>query len=1026
MKFKFKRQAFQDEAVRAVVDCFTGQTYDVSRFMLEQAVRAEDKQTVLALEEEDFRADIGFKNKEIKLVESEVLANIQAVQRRNGLTVSDKLEGKYNLTVEMETGTGKTYTYIKTMFELNKQYGWSKFIVVVPSVAIREGVYKAFQITEEHFMEEYGRKARYFIYNSKQLHELNSFAADAGINVMIINSQAFNARGKDARRIYMELDEFQSRMPIEVIARTNPIVIIDEPQSVEGAKTKEALKLFNPLFTLRYSATHRPGQEFNKVYRLDALDAYNRKLVKKISVKGITVKGTTSTEGYLYLEGIEINEKQAPVAKLEYEVKTPSGIKRVTCKRRVNDDLYQLSGNLEQYHGYKIAEINAYKNIVEFTNGVVIAAGELQGDVTEQNYRRIQIRETILSHLEKERTLFSQGIKVLSLFFIDKVAKYRQYDKDGNALNGEYATMFEEEYLAACNKYITLFQDDPYVKYLQGIAVRDTHKGYFSIDKKSKQFIDPKDGGVKESDDVDAYNLIMRDKETLLSFAEPTRFIFSHSALREGWDNPNVFQICTLKHSDSAIKKRQEVGRGLRLCVDQHGNRMDEQALGDAVHEINILTVVASESYEDFVRALQSEIADALSERPKQADVAFFLNKALVSVQGERRLIDESLAKKLNKALYKAGYIDEVDNLTPAYFEAVASGNFSLPGELTDYTISVVKLLETMYSPHKPMADNERKRNIPALVPNHNFYRQEFQELWKEINKKTAYTVQFSSDELIAKCIKALDAELTLPDIQYTVTAGTLEAFQSKEQLAQGEAFQTEKSATKSLVAVASSRVRYDLIGKLMEETKLTRRTIAAILSGISPITFALFRKNPEAFIQRAGKIINEQKAATVIQGISYDIIDGSFDTSIFTINSLQAVLGENAHPLKKHIYDYLLTDSKGERNFANKLDISEEVCVFAKLPRGFYIPTPIGKYNPDWAIVFKDSDVKYVYFIAETKGSLASLELRDIEKAKIHCARQHFARISSSKLKYDVVDSYEKLLEIVKGNHVGQHLAAN
>lgn len=1013
MKIKFKHQQFQLDAVKSIVDCFVGQPNEQSRFTLDKGRRVKHEQ--LNLESYNKLSDVGFRNNPIKLTDDEILANIQAVQRRNGLKQSERLEGRYNLTVEMETGTGKTYTYIRTMFELYKTYGWSKFIVVVPSIAIREGVFKSFQMTEDHFMAEYGTKARYFVYNSKQLHQIETFASDAGINVMIINSQAFAARGKDARRIYMELDDFQSRKPIDVIASTNPILIIDEPQSVEGKITKEALKSFNPLFTLRYSATHR--EDYNKVYRLDALDAYNMKLVKKISVKGISVKGTSGTESYLYLEGIDVSNKHAPIARLEYEVRTKNGLTKKTKKIRTGDDLYQLSGQLEQYRGYKVSEINGQKNCIEFTNGVTLQAGDVQGDVNELHFRRIQIRETIKSHFEKERALFHQGIKVLSLFFIDEVAKYRQYDSDGNERNGIYADIFEEEYLAVLNEHLSLFTDDPYVQYLNSIQVQDTHKGYFSIDKKSNRLVDPKVSRREtDSDDVDAYNLIMRDKERLLSFSEPTRFIFSHSALKEGWDNPNVFQICTLKHSDSTIKKRQEVGRGLRLCVNQNGDRIDSSVPGIDVHDINVLTVIASESYEEFAKQLQSEIAETLSERPQKVDTTFFLDEVLTNARGEQLRIDETLAKKLYRTFIRQGYVDDNDQLTDDYFAAVDNQQVVLPEELENYREALIELVKTNYVAGKTkLTENERSKNIEQLQPNHNFYKKEFQELWNQINKKTVYTVQFDSDELIRKCIVALDHNLQVPAVRYAIKHGEMQKIESKEQLKQGEAFVTRKTRAEYVDQAATSKIKYDLIGKLMDETRLTRKTIVRILTGIKPSTFLLFRKNPEEFIIRAARLINEQKATTIIESITYDVINETFEADVFTQNTLKGQLGQNAIPVEKHIYDYVVTDSKVERTFAKELDISQEVVVYAKLPRGFFIPTPLGNYNPDWAIVFKEGDVKYIYFIAETKGSMESLELREVEKAKIECARKHFAKLNTGKLKYDVVNNYEKLLEIVK-----------
>lgn len=1016
MRIKFKHQPFQLDAVKSIVGTFNGQPNEAPRFTLDKGRRQKAEYAGDLLQAVNNKSEYGFKNNSIKLLDHEILSNIQTVQRENGLKLSERLEGKYNLTVEMETGTGKTYTYIRTMFELYKKYGWSKFIIVVPSIAIREGVLKTFQITEDHFMAEYGSKARYFVYNSRQLHHIEKFAGDAGINVMIINSQAFAARGQDARRIYMELDEFNTRKPIDVIAGTNPILIIDEPQSVEGRKTKESLKLFKPLFTLRYSATHR--EEYNKVYRLDALDAYNMKLVKKISVKGISVKGTSGTESYMYLEGIDVSDKHAPVARLELEIRTKNGLSKKSLKIRSSDDLYPLSGQLEQYRGYKVSDINGRNNSVSFINGVTLQAGDVQGDVSELHLRRIQIRETIKSHFEKERVLFYKGIKVLSLFFIDEVAKYRQYDKDGNEHNGVYADMFEEEYMDLLNEQLSLFSDDPYIQYLNGIRVQGTHKGYFSIDKKSSRFIDSKVSARQtDSDDADAYDLIMRDKERLLSFEEPTRFIFSHSALKEGWDNPNVFQICTLKHSDSAIKKRQEVGRGLRLCVNQHGDRIDSSIPGVSVHEINLLTVIASESYEQFSKQLQHEIAAALSDRPRKADMGFFMDKLLTNARGEQLKIDEKLANKLQFTFIKNGYVDDQFQLTDAYYTAVEQQGVKLPDELTAYQEALVGLIESLYVAGKEeMTENERERNIPSVAVNGNFHKKEFMELWDRINRKSVYTVQFDSDELVRKCIGALDADLRVPSVRYAVKHGEMNRIESREQLKQGQAFVTLKTQTEFVHRTATTRIKYDLIGKLMDETRLTRKTIVAILSGVKQATFSQFRENPEEFIIRASKIMNEQKATTIIESITYDVVNETFHTDVFTKNTLKGQLGWNAVSVEKHIYDYVVTDSKIERAFAQALETSQEVQIYAKLPRGFFIPTPVGNYNPDWAIVFKEGTVKHIYFIAETKGSIESMELREVEKAKIECARKHFAQLSTDQVKYDVVNNYEKLLEIVKG----------
>jgi type III restriction enzyme len=1014
MRIKFKHQSFQQDAVKSVVDCFEGQPNEQSKFTLDRGKRQKTEQIKWDVEPGDEIENVGFKNHEVRLLEHEVLDNMKLVQKRQGLKQSDQLEGKYNLTVEMETGTGKTYTYIRTMYELYKKYGWSKFIIVVPSIAIREGVLKSFQMTEDHFMGEYGTKARYFVYNSKQLHHIDKFASDSGINVMIINSQAFAARGKDARRIYNELDDFQSRKPIDVIASTNPILLIDEPQSVEGPKTKESIKVFKPLFTLRYSATHR--EEYNKIYRLDALDAYNMKLVKKISVKGIYVKGTGGTESYLYLEGIDVSNKHAPVARLEYEVRTKNGLRKKTKKIRMNDDLYQLSSQLEQYKGYKVLEIDGQKNAIHFSNGKTLKAGDVQGDVNELHFRRIQIREAIKSHFEKERELYHRGIKVLSLFFIDEVAKYRQYGKDGDEQNGVYIDIFEDEYMTLLNEHLTLFTDDSYIQYLNNIRVEDTHKGYFSIDKKSRRMVDPKlTRKQTDSDDVVAYDLIMKDKEQLLSFEEPTRFIFSHSALKEGWDNPNVFQICTLKHSDSTIKKRQEVGRGLRLCVNKHGDRIDSSVPGIDVHEINALTVIASESYEQFAKQLQGEIAETLSERQRKVDVNFFLDRVLTNDRGETLNINDSIANKLQFSFIRNGYVDEQFQLTEDYFSAVEQQQVNFPDEFANFRGEIIELVKTIYVAGKEdLTEDGRSKNVEYLKLNENYHKKEFQQLWSQINKKTVYTVQFNSEELVRKCIWTLDSELRVPEVRYSIIHGEMKKIDSKDQLKQGEAFVQRESQTEYMKGNVNSRIKYDLVGKLMDETRLTRKTIVSILTGIKPITFFLYRKNPEEFIIRSARLINEQKSTTIVESLTYDVVNETFEKNIFTQNTLKGQFGQNAFPVEKHIFDYVVTDSKIERAFAEEMDISQEVQVYAKLPRGFFIPTPLGNYNPDWAIVFNEGNTKHIYFIAETKGSMESLELREIEKAKIECARKHFAKLNTGHLKYDVVNSYEKLMEIV------------
>ena len=1027
MKLKFKVQPYQTNAVNDVVDCFAGQPMTSGlTYRIDPGRKAQSS----AFEE-------GFKNADLALNDLQILENIQKVQRRQNLPVSQSLTDfttvnargerapvaatykrealaatRIHLDVEMETGTGKTYCYIKSIFEMNKRYGWSKFIVMVPSVAIREGIYKSLQITADHFTESYGKKARFFIYNSKRLHELESFSSDAGINVMVINIQAFAARGADNRRIYEELDDFQSRRPIDVIASNRPILILDEPQKMEGPATMEALPKFKPLFIMRYSATHRT--QHNRVHRLDALDAYNQKLVKKISVRGIQTRGLAGTNAFLYLEGIEISKK-APVARIEIEVKLASGeIKRQLKRLEFRDDLFVKSGGLDQYRGFTLSQIDAVNDTVEFTNGEVLRAGEANGDVSERDIRRIQIRETIKAHLDKEKQLFAQGIKVLSLFFIDEVVKYRDYDQADT--NGEYARVFEEEYELLKAEYLSelAIDNEAYRKYLAGISPAKTHNGYFSIDKKTNRLKDPALGARSvDSDDVDAYDLILKDKERLLSFAEPTRFIFSHSALREGWDNPNVFVMCLLKHSDNTISRRQEVGRGLRLSVDQHGDRMDHPAV---VHDINVLTVVASESYRDFVAGLQSEIAETLSSRPKQATADYFTGKTLTSEHGLVE-VTAAMAKQIYRYLLKNDYTDDTDHIADAYHDAKAAGSLAeLPEELKPYAEQIFQLIDSVFSEFQlPEIGDGRKPKTNPL--NANFEKQEFQELWDRINRKAVYRVEFDSAELIRKCVGALNSQLRVTPLQYTVKTGVQRDALTEQELAAGEGFADNDQATYQADSVASL-VKYDLVGKVAENTLLTRNTTASILGQMEEAIFKQFKQNPEHFIAEATRIISEQKATMVIERLAYDEVDERYGADIFTANQTGQDFSRATAKLKSHVYDYAIIDSNVERSFVQDLDTSSEVVVYAKLPRGFLIPTPVGDYNPDWAISFKSGSVRHIYFVAETKGTMSSMKLRGIEETKIACARKFFEeigqRVSQDGVKYDVVTDYGKLLDIV------------
>ena len=1015
LKLQFKHQKFQADAAKAVVDVFAGQPYLTPTYMMDRGV---GYQQASITDEEDFT---GWRNERIvpKLSDKIILEHLQKVQRANQIKPSERLEGHYNLTIEMETGVGKTYTYIKTMYELNKHYGWSKFIVVVPSIAIREGVYKSFQVTQEHFAEEYGKKIRFFIYNSSQLIEIDRFASDSSINVMIINSQAFNAKGKDARRIYMKLDEFRSRRPIDIIAKTNPILIIDEPQSVEGAQTKERLKDFCPLLTLRYSATHKADSIYNMVYRLDAMEAYNKRLVKKIAVKGITESGSTATEGYVYLEGINLS-KADPTATIQFDYKGATGIRKKTAKVGIGFNLYDNSGYLDEYkNSFVVKFIDGRDNSVEFLNGIKIYAGDVVGKVSEEQLRRIQIRETILSHIERERQLFHKGIKVLSLFFIDEVAKYKQYDEAGNPYNGIYADMFEEEYNDVVGHFQLEFGDEDYVKYLDAISAHDTHAGYFSIDKKGKMTDGKIDKKERTSDDIDAYDLIMKNKELLLDRdpkRSPVRFIFSHSALREGWDNPNVFQICTLKQSSSEVRKRQEVGRGLRLCVNQDGERMDVNALGSDVHTVNVLTVIASESYDSFARGLQEELADAVAGRPVSVTADLFKGKVITDIKGNEQVVDADMAQSIYFDLIVNGYIDGKGALTDKYYDDKANGEIKVAEEVADSRDAVIKILDTVYDANAMKPENSRDKNVELQVDPEKLAMPEFKALWKRISPKSVYVVNFDTDELVKKSIDALNTKLHVSKVFFKVEEGEMDEIKSKDELEEGNAFTKKKSSTydSGRRIRTNNSVKYDLVGKIVSETGLTRKAVVDILAGIDKTVFDQFAYNPEEFIIKASDLINDEKATAIVQHITYNMLDERYDTKIFTEPTIKGRLGVNAMKAQRHLYDHIIYDSTNERDFASDMDTSTDVAVYVKLPDSFYIATPVGKYNPDWAIAFYEGTVKHIYFVAETKGSMSSLQLRLIEESKIHCAREHFKAISSGNVVYDVVDSYQALLDRV------------
>lgn len=1093
MKITFKPLTYQLDAVQAVVDVFRGQEQLIgqTRYTLDMGTQPTPNRLpqqagldfgetdILqnsALQTYDMLDDenIGFANAPLFDL-NEILKNIQTVQAKQGLPKSDKLitadvikrnvesnltGSPLNLNIEMETGTGKTYTYLRTIFEMNKKYGWSKFIIVVPSIAIREGVNKSIAMMADDLLAEYGKKPRAFIYDSKALHHLESFSSDGGINIMIINVQAFNtikegANNEASRKIYASLDEFGSRRPIDVIRRNRPIIILDEPQKMGADKTLQSLANFNPLFILRYSATHK--RDYNLVYRLDALDAYNQKLVKKITVKGIEVKGLTGTNGYLYLQDVIVSSK-APVARLELEIKSTKGeFRREIRNIAKGDDLFVVSKEAEQYKDrYTVTQVTA--DSIEFANGIVLHVG--QGNVDDKDLRRIQIRETIRSHLDIEQRLFHKGIKVLSLFFIDEVAKYRQYDMDGNAVNGEYADIFEQAYTEEVGKRIDLnLTDDPYQDYLKAITAQGTHNGYFSLDK-NRHLIDPKTKLEKDeelgervlvADDIDAYDLILKDKESLLAFPEPldsdeqiarknVRFIFSHSALREGWDNPNVFVICTLKHSDNVISRRQEVGRGLRLAVDRHGTRMDSGylPLGE-VHRLNNLTVITNESYAEFVGNLQREMLANLATRPSKANPQYFTGKTLVSELGGQMVVDADTANEIFFYLRSHGYTDKAGNLSESYHQDKENGKLpELPEELKPFENSVHKLIGSVVNPNAfdSMFNNGNKPKNTINPDNLN--RKEFQALWRRINQKSIYQIGLDSDKLIAESISEIDKVSRernnnfVQSLTYTVKKSEQKDSLDYDTLRQGDSFGQVQSNREQYSVNVQTPIRYDLIGQVASRTNLTRRTVVAVLSKINSAVFSQFKHNPEAFISEVSRIINEQQAKLIVQNIVYELTQERYDSNDIFVSNIP--LSDNATKANRHVWEYVETDSDVERKFLAELEQHvNEVIVYAKLPKNFVIPTPFGGYNPDWAIAFNQDKIRHVYFVAETKGSTSEIDLRESEKQKIASAKAFFAKLqqiqgNNSELEqadtlaevekmpvsYEVVDSFDSLMQIV------------
>jgi len=1003
MRLQFKKQDYQAKATRAVVDLFKGQEKGSRVDITERKIIDEG---ILGKKTQEIKR---FSNKELN-PNLELLKNIQEVQKQDELLkLSIDLKAGLNFTVEMETGTGKTYVYTKTMYELNKHYGWNKFIIVVPSIAIREGVHKSLEITAEHFQSEYKKKIRYFIYdtkNSSNLVNISSYASSAQIEVIIMNYQAFATSSKESRKIYEKQDSMQSRRPIDVISSAKPIVIIDEPQRL-GKTAEKKLEEFKALFTLRYSATHK--NDFHKIYRLDAIDAYNQKLVKQISVKAIDVKGDSSTGGYIYFDSIKISANANPTALIEIDIKLTQSISKKYIRVNEGDNLFNLSNELRQYkESFVVKSINAYDNSITFLNGLKLYAGEVTGQLEEKHLRRIQIRETIRTHIQKEKELFKKDIKVLSLFFIDEVAKYRVYDENKSILKGEYELIFEEEYKKLIEAERTLF-DKEYFEYIDKFDVSDIHKGYFSIDKKGK----PLSKETDISNDVSAYDLIMKEKEKLLDFKEATRFIFSHSALKEGWDNPNVFQICTLKHSNSTDSKRQEIGRGLRVCVNKNGIRQDSNILDSEFFDINNLTVIASDSYEEFANTLQKEILESLSRETKITEKVLS-QITLINKSGDKLKIDKKLAQTLVNDWKQRGYIGDDEFITSKAIKDFKNNDFEVLPQFIGFENELKELVKKASSSAvvKNMINNSKKTNEIELNPNSNFDKKEFQELWNKINKKARYEINVDSEDLKTNSIEVINQTLEVTKVKVKITTGRQKSLLVVDDLSKDKNMMEESQNIYESMDYELGYTKYDLIGEIVKNTQLTRKTLVGILSKIREDKFLMFKLNPEDFIIKVSNIINTQKAKLLISGIKYFKSDKIYETDIFTIPNFKCNLGEDGDTIevKRHIYDYLKADSKVEKEFAKSME-NGQIVVYAKLPKDFKIPTPLGGYNPDWAVVFEKLDKKNIYFIAETKGNCDLMQLKGAEDLKIQYAKKYFECLADESITYDCVDSYSELV---------------
>jgi type III restriction enzyme len=970
MKLHFEPNLdYQLQAIEAVCDLFRGQEicrteFTVTRDPADPQMRLGFAQT-----------DLGIGNR-LTLLDEELLANLQAVQLRNGIAPSESLASG-DFTVEMETGTGKTYVYLRTIFELNKRYGFTKFVIVVPSLAIKEGVYKSLQIMEDHFRGLYaGVPFDYFLYDSAKLGQVRNFATSAQIQIMVVTVGAINK--KDVNNLYKDSEKTDGEKPIDLIKATRPIVIVDEPQSVDGGLSgagKQALDAMNPLCTLRYSATH--VDTHHMVYRLDAVDAYERRLVKQIEVASATVDDAHNKP---YVRLVSVSNKRGTIsAKVELDVEAAGGVQRREVTVYDRDDLEQTSKRAV-YRDCRVGEIRVAKGD-EFLELRVpggeqyLRPGQAWGDVDGLAIQREMIRRTIKEHLDKEKRLRPLGIKVLSLFFIDEVAKYRQYDADGNPVKGVYARIFEEEYKRLANHpdYRTLFQEVDLSR-----AAEEVHEGYFSIDKKSKRAVDTTESnqGGREAAEQ-AYNLIMKDKEKLLSFETPLKFIFSHSALREGWDNPNVFQICTLRDIQTERERRQTIGRGLRLCVNQDGLRLRG-------FEVNTLTVVATESYEQFAENLQKEIEAETGIKFGIVEAHHFVAVAIKSADGTVTPLGIEKSKALWEHLKSAGYIDARGKVQESLKQALVNRHIELLEEFQPYQVQIADIIAKVAGRLEIKNADERRQVRPRQAILHS---PEFKALWDRIRDKTTYRVEFDNEKLVEACTKALrDA----PAIKKT----RLQWRKADIAIGKGGVEATERDGAQTVVLDETDIELPDLLTQLQDRTQLTRRTLHRVLVGSGRL--GDFKRNPQAFIELAAEAINRCKRLAIVDGIKYQRLGDAhyYAQELFEQEELTGYIKNMLAETKKSVYESVVYDSGTEAAFADGLEKNDAVKIYAKLPGWFKVPTPLGSYNPDWAVLVEKDGAERLYLVVETKSSLFTDDLGDKESAKIECGKAHFGAL--------------------------------